>query len=98
MVKEWNNRYSIYFIHWFELNRLIKKIPLDEDPVVVNGNEVLNSKIETSITDKFNKENIMRISEDQCISRLVNHRLFGNSKVVEKEIEPIPNVYLKYYD
>jgi len=98
MVKEWNNRYSIYFIHWFELNRLIKKIPLDEDPVVVNGNEVLNSKIETSITDKFNKENIMRISEDQCISSLVNHRHFGNSKVVVKKIETIPNVYLRYYE
>ena len=95
MVKEWTDRYSIYFIHWFELNRLIKKVPLDEDYVVENGNKFLSSKIETSITDKFNKKNIMRISEGQYISNLVNHRFRGNSKVVVKKIETIPNVYLR---
>lgn len=98
MVKEWNDRYSIYFIHWFELNRLIKKVPLDEDYVVENGNKFLSSKIETSITDKFNRKNIMRISEGQYISNLVNHRFRGNSKVVVKKIETIPNVYLRYYE
>lgn len=40
----------------------------------------------------------MRISEGQYISNLVNHRFRGNSKVVVKKIETIPNVYLRYYE
>lgn len=98
MVKEWNNKYCIYFLHWFELNRLIKKLPLDSDLIIVGGTPFLNSKIKTSITDKFNRENIRKISDGQYISGLVNHRKSGNSRIVTNEIEIIPGVCLKYYE
>lgn len=98
MVKEWNNKYCIYFLHWFELNRLIKKLPLDSDLIIVGGTPFLNSKIKTSITDKFNRENIREISDGQYISGLVNHRKLGNSRIVANEIEIIPGVCLKYYE
>ncbi|MDN4847731.1 hypothetical protein QYC42_01945 [Ligilactobacillus salivarius] len=98
MVKEWNNKYGIYFLHWFELNRLIKKLPLDSDLIIVGGTPFLNSKIKTSITDKFNRENIRKISDGQYISSLVNHRKSENSRIVANEIEIIPGVCLKYYE
>ena len=98
MVKEWNNKYCIYFLHWFELNRLIKKLQLDSDLIIVGCTPFLNSKIKTSITDKFNRENIRKISDGQYISGLVNHRKSGNSRIVTNEIEIIPGVCLKYYE
>ena len=98
MVKEWNNKYCIYFLHWFELNRLIKKLPLDSDLIIEGGTPFLNKKIKTSITDKFNRENIREISDGQYISCLVNHRKLGNSRIVANEIEIIPGVCLKYYE
>lgn len=88
--------YGMCFIHWFEFNRLIKRKPLDSEWIKVNDTLFLNSKIKTSITDRFNRENIQNISDGQYISGLVNHRKLG--KVVVNEIETIPGVCVKYYE
>ena len=96
MLKKWSDMYGMCFIHWFEFNRLIKRKPLDSEWIKVNDTLFLNSKIKTSITDRFNRENIQNISDGQYISGLVNHRKLG--KVVVNEIETIPGVCVKYYE
>lgn len=97
MVKNWSNKYGINFVHWFEFNRLIKNIPLDKDWFIVNGVRVLNSEIETNITDKFNRNNIKEISDGQYISELVNHRS-QKCKLKFNEREWIPGVFVKCYE
>ena len=97
MVKEWNKRYGIYFIHWFDFNKLMKGIPLGEDYGIVNGEIILNGKIENSIKNKFTEENIGKINDGQNIYSLVNQRTdIGKIKIMDGEV--FQNVYKVYYE
>lgn len=104
LIIEWQSKYNFYFIHWFEFNRVIKRIPLDTDCSYCNGKPIQSSSINEELNG-FTNTTLKRISNIQPLSLLHERRakyeskhIYIPNKLITHRKEVLPKVILSYYE
>lgn len=107
LIEKWTKEYNFYFVHWFEFNRLIKDIPLNENFGWTSVKPIITNKIDDEFKG-FSNKTISEINSVQPLSKLIEERkdiVFDSKytvvphklKIIE-EANIIDGVIIRYYE